>query len=205
MASRKRKSPEASTARHQGLKKAEGKSVRDGKDHASKKLKTSHQLTSQHGPKVAKAPKVEEAKKEPLSDKASVLREEEPLFPRGGGSVLTPLEHRQINIEAKRDVLFEQAGKSKARIDIEGGDDDQVVEQTTSVSKHRGKTQEAIKGRLVPKPAHRDAGPRIESLSFNVSYHRRQQGLFRMVANKEPLAHCTWLTGPRSSLTNHSG
>ncbi|KAI0526659.1 hypothetical protein F5B22DRAFT_641799 [Xylaria bambusicola] len=38
----------------------------------------------------------------------SRLKEEEPLFPRGGGSVLSPLEHRQISIQAKQDVLFEQ-------------------------------------------------------------------------------------------------
>ncbi|KAI1455005.1 nucleic acid-binding protein [Annulohypoxylon moriforme] len=45
------------------------------------------------------------------SDKPSAvsrLKEEEPLFPRGGGSVLTPLEHKQISIQAKQDVLFEQ-------------------------------------------------------------------------------------------------
>ncbi|KAI1815861.1 nucleic acid-binding protein [Poronia punctata] len=38
----------------------------------------------------------------------SRLKEEEPLFPRGGASVLSPLEHRQISIQAKQDVLFEQ-------------------------------------------------------------------------------------------------
>lgn len=37
---------------------------------------------------------------------------DEPLFPRGGGSVLTPLEHRQITIQAKQDALFEdESGK----------------------------------------------------------------------------------------------
>ncbi|KAI0844161.1 nucleic acid-binding protein [Daldinia vernicosa] len=39
----------------------------------------------------------------------SRLKEDEPIFPRGGGSVLTPLEHKQISIQAKQDVLFEQA------------------------------------------------------------------------------------------------
>lgn len=42
----------------------------------------------------------------------AVVKDEEPLFPRGGGSILTPLEHKQITIEAKRDALFEeQSGK----------------------------------------------------------------------------------------------
>ncbi|ROV95031.1 hypothetical protein VPNG_09463 [Cytospora leucostoma] len=39
---------------------------------------------------------------------AIARKEEEPLFPRGGGSVLTPLEHRQITIQAKQDALFEE-------------------------------------------------------------------------------------------------
>ncbi|OTB07141.1 hypothetical protein M426DRAFT_318169 [Hypoxylon sp. CI-4A] len=45
----------------------------------------------------------------------SRLKEEEPLFPRGGGSVLTPLEHKQISIQAKQDVLFEQASGKDAK------------------------------------------------------------------------------------------
>ncbi|KAI0402938.1 hypothetical protein F4802DRAFT_332506 [Xylaria palmicola] len=45
----------------------------------------------------------------------SRLKEEEPLFPRGGGSVLSPLEHRQISIQAKQDVLFEQESGQKAK------------------------------------------------------------------------------------------
>ena len=46
--------------------------------------------------------------------KISKLKEEEQAFPRGGASVLTPLEHKQINIDATRDVLFEQEAASKA-------------------------------------------------------------------------------------------
>ncbi|KAI1268533.1 nucleic acid-binding protein [Xylariaceae sp. FL1019] len=44
----------------------------------------------------------------PAAAAVSRLKEEEPLFPRGGGSVLSPLEHRQISIQAKQDALFEQ-------------------------------------------------------------------------------------------------
>lgn len=40
--------------------------------------------------------------------KISKMKEEEAAFPRGGASVLTPLEHKQIQIEATRDALFEQ-------------------------------------------------------------------------------------------------
>ncbi|KAH7361569.1 rRNA biogenesis protein RRP5 [Plectosphaerella cucumerina] len=38
----------------------------------------------------------------------SVLKEEEAMFPRGGGGVLTPLEMKQIQIDAKADALKEE-------------------------------------------------------------------------------------------------
>jgi rRNA biogenesis protein RRP5 len=38
----------------------------------------------------------------------SVLKDEEPMFPRGGGSVLTPLEQKQIHLEAKADAMREE-------------------------------------------------------------------------------------------------
>lgn len=60
--------------------------------------------------------------------KSSLLQTEERAFPRGGASVLTPLEHKQIKIQAERDVLFEQSGKKKATagdgFDDDDGDDD---------------------------------------------------------------------------------
>lgn len=38
--------------------------------------------------------------------KRSVLQSEESAFPRGGGSVLTPLEVKQAANDATKDVLF---------------------------------------------------------------------------------------------------
>lgn len=52
------------------------------------------------------------------SSQKSVFKDEEKAFPRGGASVLTPLEHKQIQIKANQDVLFEQAGLKRT-----GGDD----------------------------------------------------------------------------------
>lgn len=49
----------------------------------------------------------------------SVFKDEETSFPRGGASVLTPLEHKQIQIKANQDVLFEQSGGKRTA----GGDD----------------------------------------------------------------------------------
>jgi rRNA biogenesis protein RRP5 len=53
----------------------------------------------------------------------SYLRDEEPSFPRGGGSILTPLERKQIQIQATQDLLFEQ-GETNGSGGIDGGDDD---------------------------------------------------------------------------------
>ncbi|KAL2124473.1 hypothetical protein VTJ04DRAFT_838 [Mycothermus thermophilus] len=47
-----------------------------------------------------------------------VTKEEAPLFPRGGGSILTPLEQKQISIQAKQDVLFEEQSASKKKKDV---------------------------------------------------------------------------------------
>jgi hypothetical protein len=54
-------------------------------------------------------------KTERAAPKASVFKEEETSFPRGGASVLTPLEHKQIQIKANQDVLFEQTGGKRMR------------------------------------------------------------------------------------------
>ena len=59
------------------------------------------------------------AKTESAAPKASVFKDEEKSFPRGGASVLTPLEHKQIQIKANQDVLFEQTSGKRTG----GGDD----------------------------------------------------------------------------------
>jgi len=51
----------------------------------------------------------------------SLLKEDEPLFPRGGGSVLTPLEQQEIQVQAKKDALFEeQSGTTGGKSDKSG-------------------------------------------------------------------------------------
>src|SRR5262245_9633609 len=55
----------------------------------------------------------------------SIFKDEEKSFPRGGASVLTPLEHKQIQIKANQDVLFEQAGLKRSgedRLSDQGSD-----------------------------------------------------------------------------------
>jgi rRNA biogenesis protein RRP5 len=66
------------------------------------------------GAKPAKEPKEPKESREPAAAPI-VTKEEEPLFPRGGGSVLTPLEQKQISIQAKKDVLFEEGLQSEGK------------------------------------------------------------------------------------------
>ena len=84
----------------------------DRDDRPSKRLKPEKEG------KETKTPKI------PLVPKISRVREEEVAFPRGGASVLTPLEHKQIQIEATRDVLFEHQGAKSSKSDEDGGDDE---------------------------------------------------------------------------------
>ncbi|KAI9790581.1 MAG: rRNA biogenesis protein rrp5 [Piccolia ochrophora] len=91
--------------------------------------------------------------------KPSLLREEEPAFPRGGASVLTPLEHKQINIDADRDVLFEQASRKHGAGASSADDEDAAVvssdrpKKKRRISSSRGEVDHTAKGAQVyPKP-----------------------------------------------------
>ena len=113
-----------------------------------------------------------EKKRKPSTSthKSSVLKEEEPAFPRGGASILTPLEHKRIQIQAKQDVLFEQStGKKAARNDFEDEENDESmpdqpngpIKKTKSKSKLNDKKEKKI--RVVE-----EATVRIEGLSYKV-------------------------------------
>ncbi|KAL2862761.1 putative rRNA biogenesis protein RRP5 [Aspergillus lucknowensis] len=108
----------------------------------------------------------------PKASELTVLRDDEPSFPRGGGSVLTPIERKQIHIKATKDVLFEQKSGPKATrkdandadsaddTDMGDGEDDVVVSSKTT------KKQKA-KGKHDAKQDNRERkGVRIEGLSF---------------------------------------
>lgn len=103
------------------------------------------------------------------STKTAVLREEEPAFPRGGASILTPLEHKQIQIQATNDVLFEQStGKKSARNEFEDG------ENKSDRSNHTSGAPPKVKRKKKPQneklvEASADAGIRIEGLSYKVA------------------------------------
>lgn len=87
----------------------------------------------------------------------SRLKEEEPLFPRGGGSILSPLEQKQIQLQAKKDVLFEQESSAADK-----------KEEKASRAKKSRKSTEKKKGEAQDKPAFDEDAVKIESLNYKV-------------------------------------
>lgn len=111
----------------------------------------------------------------PKASELTVVRDDEPSFPRGGGSVLTPLERKQIHIKATKDVLFEQksgGSKKPSKGFDEGLEDDTDMEDAdedneTATSKKSQKTKG--KGKKDAKKDKREKqGVKIEGLSFKV-------------------------------------
>lgn len=103
------------------------------------------------------------------STDVSVLRDDEPAFPRGGASVLTPLERKQIQLEATQDVLFEQGGpkKSYGAGEDEDGDGD-VDMDGTAAKKARKPRKTKAKKKAEEKESADKKGVRIEGLNFKV-------------------------------------
>ncbi|EXJ55871.1 hypothetical protein A1O7_08802 [Cladophialophora yegresii CBS 114405] len=82
---------------------------------------------------------VKEQKKDQKPKQASVLTKEQPAFPRGGASLLTPLERKQIRAEAARDADREQ----KPTEDLFGG-----VDRALDSESDKG---EKVKSEIQPK------------------------------------------------------
>lgn len=94
---------------------------------------------------------------ESLSKRLRVT-EDEP-FPRGGGSLLTPLEHKQIQIEATRDVLFEQEGKPKT---------DSKPAKKSKLRGKEAKDGKSKKGKGKTETEPEEETVKIEGLSYKV-------------------------------------
>ncbi|KAL2829253.1 hypothetical protein BDW59DRAFT_142385 [Aspergillus cavernicola] len=108
----------------------------------------------------------------PNASELTVLRDDEPSFPRGGGSVLTPLERKQIHIKATKDVLFEQKSsgkKSHKDANDEDSEEDTDMEdagEATAASSKKFEKRKG-KGRNNEKQDKQDKqGVRVEGLSF---------------------------------------
>lgn len=97
--------------------------------------------------------------------KVSRAKDEDVAFPRGGASVLTPLEHKQINIEAARDVLFEQQTASHTSKSREDGVSEPSGPKTASSKRRKSKSKVKISGEQVEDD---EEMVKIEGLSYKV-------------------------------------
>lgn len=103
------------------------------------------------------------------SSKPSVLKEEE-NFPRGGASILTSLEHKQIRAQATEDALFEQTtGTKSARTEFGDEENEEnlpegTVEVPVKVDRKRKTKLNAGQKITIPQ----GSGIRIEGLSYKV-------------------------------------
>jgi rRNA biogenesis protein RRP5 len=110
----------------------------------------------------------------PKASELSVLRDDEPSFPRGGGSVLTPLERKQIQIQANKDVLFEQKGAKKSVREFADDDDDEDDEDVemedadTGVTAKKSRKKKSKGKKPTDKESTEKEGVRIEGLSYKV-------------------------------------
>lgn len=100
------------------------------------------------------------------SAQKSIFKDEETAFPRGGASVLTPLEHKQIQIKATQDVLFEQAGGIKR-----GGDDglsDQGSDTAEEERKKAAKKRKSKKSKTAQDEEVKEPKVKAEGLTAKV-------------------------------------
>lgn len=128
-------------------------------------------------------------------------RREEPAFQRGGASPLTPLEQKQIQVQATRDALFEQTTGQKVRNpeyeDEENEENEALEPAATPLKAKRRKTNKGERKNLESQPE--ESGVRIEGLSYKVG----DRYWDRMLANRG-IAACPWLYGSRSDCTDQS-
>ncbi|KAJ1335486.1 rRNA biogenesis protein RRP5 [Microdochium nivale] len=112
--------------------------------------------TDTKSPKDARPPKSQDnvSAKTATQPAVSRLKEEEPLFPRGGGSILSPFEQKQISVQAKQDVLFEQESSVGVKKAGNAGKKGKKAGKDTKAGK---KSNSAADG---------EAGIRIESLNY---------------------------------------
>ena len=103
-----------------------------------------------------------------------IVPREEPAFQRGGASILTPLEKKQIQVQATRDALFEQNTGQKARnpeFEDNENEDDVDLDGERIPAKPKANTKAKRKR---PKGTEKEetSGLRIEGLSYKVCIAR---------------------------------
>jgi rRNA biogenesis protein RRP5 len=144
------------------IKRKAGADERPLKKARSGKVEDEKKLIAKGLAKAGKPAKAQEdtaGERKPVAK--TVLSQEERSFPRGGASVLTPIEQKQIEARAERDVLFEQqTGQKPARRE---GDDDFFSEEEEAAAPKAGKNKKGKKGSGLKIAG---SGIKIQSLSY---------------------------------------
>jgi rRNA biogenesis protein RRP5 len=125
----------------------------------------------------------------------SLLTNEQPAFPRGGASILTPIERKQIQAQATRDALKERANSDDLFGTIhrdldDSGEDDSAEDATKRTKKKRKKV---LKKRPTDGGVQEAKALRIEGLSYRVSMLLSIRSLCLTL----PKAGCAWIPRPR--------
>lgn len=167
----------------------------DVSERSTKKARTSKE---EQRPKDEKPRKTIKASEQDSSERRpvpkSVLQQEERAFPRGGASVLTPIEQKQIKAQAERDVLFEQqTGRSI------GGQygDAELYEEPVAVAQPRRRKQEKQSSEGWATHKAERSRPKIHGLSYkNLVVGSVVLGYVTAITNKDiALALANNLTG----------
>ncbi|KAF1957896.1 nucleic acid-binding protein [Byssothecium circinans] len=121
----------------------------------------------------AKRQRKSDAAEQPTPSKAgsapkSVFKDEEKAFPRGGASVLTPLEHKQIQVKANQDVLFEQAGHKRSGEDGLSDENSDAGEEGASktVKKRKSKKSKTAEDDEVKEKKIKASGLSLKNLAI---------------------------------------
>ncbi|KXL41438.1 hypothetical protein M433DRAFT_157435 [Acidomyces richmondensis BFW] len=159
------------------------KKAKAGREDNASKQNKSKSLKSQN----------EDGERRPVAK--SILHQEEHSFPRGGGSVLTPLEERQIKAQAERDVLFEHQTGQKASARDENGD--LLYDEGTAVAAPAKKKRKANHRESGAEKTFEGSGMKIQSLSYkNLVVGSLVLGRVTAITNKDvALALSNNLTG----------
>nr|POF13886.1 rrna biogenesis protein rrp5 [Quercus suber] len=127
----------------------------------------------------------------------SILQSEDRAFPRGGASVLTPIEQKQIKAQAERDVLYEQ--QTGLKVSHDGEDEDLFDENHTEEEAARTKKKARKSKREDVKDKTKVGGPtvRIQGLSYKtLTIGSTVLGRVTAITSKDvALALCNNLTG----------
>jgi rRNA biogenesis protein RRP5 len=136
-------------------------------EHASKRQRKSEHDPSKTKSKVSGGKTLEDQGSHTGRDAMQMITNEGKVFPRGGASALTPLEHKQIQVQAVRDVLFEQQSTNKRGARSTVDSEDEATEPDDSRRSHHKKRKKKS-ATMGSSKARADLDPKvkIESLTF---------------------------------------